>query len=1076
MSQFLKFPDAIYAIGGAGKTLVFDMLERDWILKKILEPVEPNSNPNRCEIFVIDTCLDEENDDRKRISNINKKVDEILTEYHESSQNSEVGSISVKYQLLTKNMNLGTALALTGDSVRSKVVNGTDANVWWMSDENIDPDWHTNIMEFENLKTMEFAKGVYRKRAVGKAIFYKALGEENDNFLPKGSNIDIICGIGGGTGSGIAIDLAKKIKSTNHKSTSNINLFGILSTLNESNEEKANCAAMLSELEYLKVSGIKFGELNGKDIFANNILVPIELTNYEGNRVLNPRSRKLLDEFDSVFPNILISYHNTDRAENIFDNQPSFAPFIMAVPQAVRYNVDYIKKVKANISSKMEMKKDSLSNEKKVYERIRSFLDTYYPESTGPHGHRLMNDEDKAFLYENRYLKFREVINIDYFDALQYENILLLKNAIKDIGNTDDEIGIYKKVDEHINHIVSTIEASGLDSNGNLSVGVDNDMYRILLEEVYTIKDIGHLLSRLNTLEDSQVSKMFKKVIKMEDRDLSLMLNQSRNRSEDLQEEMGYLTKGINDLENSISSVEDNSNIQLEEGKKKWDMHNREHFEKLDLLDSSKNNLYSSLDELNRNFDMFVDDINSASLKKIDQISNDGLERSIDIFASQMHLLDLNFNDERILHDVIDVIRDLRRNYRRSKKKVPLTEKLLPGKGPVEKSIDEAKNNVSRIISRWSGIDRVKLELKGEKIVFRYNRVIDDMVESIKGEQIKNIENNLLDEYPGADRDLIFSFIKDLEISNVNMSAVFDTYVAPIIRSNFAIDDKLDKNVVEIRAKKEDHTNVSKEIDKYNALENLIRDVSRYYNDHFKNLNSYHSFVSGDDESISMARIRPMDTESYVVELEPNEISRVLVAGSDINNIMSSSSERNSVLKYLNDLAMNMVNQKYNGLVNLIVQEGTKQWDQMKLNCSFISKVKDLDISDNTAIELRSSFGIEYSALNRWYIEGGDDWSVNLVTFIAGVPIDNIYNYVNAANGYFVKLNDIRDDPDKMSFFHNSALLERGEFIERKQVFDLNNRDRGIFVQEKQGIKDHLEKNFDLIKLSDIARELGPSE
>jgi len=1075
MTQFLKFADAIYAVGGAGKTLVFNMLEKDWILKKILEP---SSNPNRCEIFIIDTCLDEENNDRKRIANIKKKIDEISNNYNENRNSKEIGSfeigsISIEYHLLTKDMNLGTALSLTGDSVKDNVVRGTDADIWWMSDENIDPNWHKNIMEFENLKTMEFAKGVYRKRAVGKAIFYKAMAEKNDYVLPQGSNIDIICGIGGGTGAGIAIDLAKKIKSTPNKSNSNINFFGILSTLNESDEEKANCAAIISELEYLKVSGVKFnnGELNGKDIFANNILVPIELTNYEGNRVLNPQSKKLLDEFDSVFPNIIISYHNTGSAEYIFENQPSFAPFIIAVPQAVRYNVDYIKNIKDDITSKMDLKRESLTNERKIYSQVQTFINTYKSELYDKQKPNSLNDGDKAFLYEKRYLKFREILNMKYFEDLQYENILLLKEAIRDIGTQDDEAGIHKKVGEFISHIISTMEASGMDENGNLPTSVDSSIYKILHDDIYAIKDIELLLAELNSLNDDKISGMLKKIIMLDEKNLSLMLNQAKTQCEKFQEEKTYLSNGIDDLESDLSTIETESENYVNDGYNIWKLKMYDCFVNLDSIKESKNNLYSSNDELKNSFDAYLEEINSAKLKQINEIDTSKLERSISKFIPYMKNISdsQHLEDEDKLHDAINDIRELRKNFRKSRKKIPFVEKILPGSGPKEKEIDEAKNNISKITSRWANNDRFSLYLKDGAVVFNYDGMIDSLLESFYEQKAHEMKKYLLDEYPNADTMLIESLVQDISKDEIHSSNAFEKYVVPVIKSNYDIESKVRNTTNEIKEKKIELDKTAKQLDVYSKLENLIKDVSRYYNTHSNNLIQYNSFISGDDAPFATGGNASPNIKSYVVELEPTDISRVLVSGSDINNIVMNASEKNSLKKHVNDIAMNMVNQQYNGLVNLIVEEGTKQWDQIKLNIAVISKAKDIDISDNTSSNLRNSYGIEKSALNRWYIEAGDDWSVNLMTFVSGIPVDNIYNFVNGSNGYFIRYNTIRDDPDKMSFFHNSVLLEKGEYVERQKIFDLVNQDKGIFVQPKQDIKATLKENLRTVSLSEVA-------
>src|SRR3990167_3371396 len=183
----MKFPRYIFTIGGAGKELLFAMLRKEWVLREILVP---KADPTTVDITIIDTALDDENKDNDTIKEINEDITKISGEYSSRLTDStkNIGRIRITYELLTKRMTLTTPSSLVeiGDDI---------------------------------------------KTAISKAIYYKAISANlfRPNIL-KNDQVDIIIGLGGGTGSGIAIDLANRLKII--QPTANITLFGILSTLN----------------------------------------------------------------------------------------------------------------------------------------------------------------------------------------------------------------------------------------------------------------------------------------------------------------------------------------------------------------------------------------------------------------------------------------------------------------------------------------------------------------------------------------------------------------------------------------------------------------------------------------------------------------------------------------------------------------------------------------------------------------------------------------------------------------------------------------------------------------------------
>jgi len=127
-------------------------------------------------------------------------------------------------------------------------------------------------------ENLDFAKGVVRKRGLGKGIYYKAYSEDDEMSsivdLPQKGEVAIIAGLGGGTGSGILVDLAYHLKEQHP--TSEITLFGVLPNHTEGIKESTNAHAVLSELEHLR--------LEGDSPFEDYVLVPIDPTGFDGKK------------------------------------------------------------------------------------------------------------------------------------------------------------------------------------------------------------------------------------------------------------------------------------------------------------------------------------------------------------------------------------------------------------------------------------------------------------------------------------------------------------------------------------------------------------------------------------------------------------------------------------------------------------------------------------------------------------------------------------------------------------------------------------------------------------------------
>lgn len=361
----VQYPNDIYAVGGAGAKLVSTVLNKKWILEHILQP---SYVENVLNVVFMDTAKGEKNSMISDIKKINSKIQEIEADIRNTpiSKGMKPGRINLSYILLTEEMVLESPHDLI--SIGDKVKSCTPVETWWVEDiaKGIDS---IKIITKENFKDENFEKGVYRKRYMSKAIFYKALTEKFFNIGSASSSVDIVFGLGGGTGAGMAIDLAEQIKDK--RPTAGITVFAVLTTLREEPDERANCGSTLTDIECK--------HLRESTLFKDIIIIPMEATKYSGashHRDDNEENDIMLKEFDESFSYIFIAYHSNPQMAT--SKVPIYAPFTIATSQIIRYNVESTKEHKRLVDESLKSKKQSLESEGKMYQHITEFINKHF--------------------------------------------------------------------------------------------------------------------------------------------------------------------------------------------------------------------------------------------------------------------------------------------------------------------------------------------------------------------------------------------------------------------------------------------------------------------------------------------------------------------------------------------------------------------------------------------------------------------------------------------------------------------------------------------------------------------------
>ena len=424
-------PDTVLGLGGAGKSLVFNMLRQQsgdgeyWFLNELMS--ERNRDLNRVNFFTIDTATVETKDDRPKVREIHNAIEDI-------EEQNRVAGIEQYPNVNHEYVNIGEDISNVYTNRDSFIhtrevgerLSQTDLTHWWLAKDDL-------------RSGLDFSEGVYRRRARSKGMYYAAKqgGEKIPELVASTRNkVALVTALGGGTGSGMFIDLAREINADGVEVT----LFAVLPNSEEDAEKRANAHAALSELEFL--------QLTDQNPFTQIVLLPFE-------PVIDGNDPKGYDkEFMDAFPYTFLSFYNlvsNIRHDSLECTTSSYHPFTIAAPQVIRYNTAHIKQAEQNLESFLEEKETLLDQEKQLYNALETFLEENN-ESVTDTIEELNNDNFLSIpenskigprsrtILEQRFDDIQTLINLEIFDQLDYESARAFDSLVSNASNSEGTI------------------------------------------------------------------------------------------------------------------------------------------------------------------------------------------------------------------------------------------------------------------------------------------------------------------------------------------------------------------------------------------------------------------------------------------------------------------------------------------------------------------------------------------------------------------------------------------------------------------------------------------------------------
>jgi hypothetical protein len=502
-SQSFKYPPnlTIVGLGGCGKKLAREICNHDWLLHYY------SSDVNRLKIYTMDTDANESAEDQRWETKIMEKVDNL----------EGAGNIEFKSYYLPNLANITHVSDLTSAAVSASIKRSQSIKTWWLNDPE------NNGVTFQDLKRIDhfimddFGGGVHRRRAVSKAILYKVLSEGQANGFPTFSNpgvTAIIVGIGGGTGSGMFIDLARYIKE---KRDDAVYLFAVLPTTKEGEKEQLNAAISLTELEYLNVSHDE--RLFDHVIFTS--LGPTEYTNgqYELEEV---------DEFDSVFPQILTNFFHIERSDlNLSDARKSYSSFIFADSHVIEYPVEELRELKEQYSQIIHELEEIDAVRKDVNEIIESLLIKF-----NISGESTPTMEVFEFI-KTEYRNIEKVWTNNIAKLLNYHSVEQIEEFIKyNVSEIQfDKIGTYNDLISYISRVNNFAQGVAQDK---LKDEIDKKLFRLIPEALDTLRKNAILFKWVAAVENEDCRSVMINILKGK-RDISPLLGALNIKNQEIQ-------------------------------------------------------------------------------------------------------------------------------------------------------------------------------------------------------------------------------------------------------------------------------------------------------------------------------------------------------------------------------------------------------------------------------------------------------------------------------------------------------------------------------------------------------------
>lgn len=1018
----------IVGLGGCGKRLCEEICRHDWILGNYLVPGK------RLRIYTMDTDANERADDEWYRRQIKSRIQEM----------GAGGNIEYKYYYLPSLANITQVSDLASQEIAEKIKDRKSeplVKTWWMNDVG---DFG---LSFEELKTIDpfliddFGGGVHRRRAISKAIFYKVLSQgQASGFptFPSTGTTAIIVGLGGGTGSGMFIDLARYIRALKGES-SQIWLFAVIPTTKEGEKEQLNAAIALTELEYLNMN---------ERLFNHVILTSLGPTGYKKGE----EAKVEVHEFDSMFPHILTNFFHIKKGDiNLSDSKRLYSSFVFADAHVIEYPVDELKALKKQYEEVIMELAAITATRKEINRSVKALLDSQnlfreVPPTRSDSEYLKKEYGNIEKVWKN---EIEKLLNYQSSGAVEFfiQNNISAETSLEKINNYEDMLSFLSKIKTFT---LSVKEEELKDEN-------DKVLFRLIPEALSSIEETARLFKRTAGIEEETVGSVLINVLKGK-QDLVSFMDRLNAKAKSLKEETleveaelqrkqserNLLNEFYSQVEKTVDKALNDNDLELEEYFSQK--------EKLKVLQAHEYDLKTKVD-------VFLGNLKEGNIKSGDKDSwllmsgVPDLQRELETLSRE---LDLNLTELGSLLEAIALYYFY--DYKITRfETAGIREKVLVAiKGNKTKSLRnyEAKKRNKEEYIKSTGKEYIQISSPFELSVpecFLSER-LNRKSEELKSKVLKSL-------FSGMD-------LQDFELEGIEQG--FKSRDRPKLRGVFR------EILTEKTLQKEDYSEkfgrveaelleLGKNLQEKNVLLSLIekvetlteetlanrRDLNKYYGQFYEEvtrMNNLHGL--GGKTSISLYMTKFGDINPKILSL--------IDASSDMTDLDWDDSGKHELDKLIEEILVtykNLIESYKLGVHNLMIPiNATERWNFGKAalvvssRSSYISsQLTSERIADAIKDEINGTLALKNinDAKLATHNHTGP-WDIALTFFSASGFLDNI-SPLTAGGGFWEVYENNKDN-----VLHHVLKLQEGKYITRKSLLDL--RDAGELANlEKRG-------------------------
>lgn len=1019
----------IVGIGGCGKRLCREICNHEWILGNYL------ASGRRLRIYTMDTDANEKVEDEVQRSEIKAGINEIGAR----------GNIEYQYYYLPALANINQVSDLASQEVAAKIKDRKSdpaVKTWWLNDEG------EFGLSFEELRTIDpfliddFGGGVHRRRAISKAIFYKVLSQGQASGFPTFPNTGttaIIVGLGGGTGSGMFIDLARYIRALRGEATQ-IWLFAVIPTTKEGEKEQLNAAIALTELEYLNLN---------ERLFNYVILTSLGPTGYKKGE----EARLEVHEFDAMFPHILTNLFHIEKGDiNLGDSKNLYSSFIFADAHVIEYPVEELKILKKQYEEIILELENITAARKETNRAVNALLDNFDQFKEMP-----PTKADSDFI-KKEYGNIEKIWKNEIGKLLNYQSPGAVEFYIQ--NNISSDAGIEKITSyDNLLEFISKVKAfTSSVKEDELKDENDKKLYRLIPEALSCIEDTAKLFKRVAGIEEEAARGVLINVLKGK-QELVSVVDRLNVKAKSLKEESLEAKTGIESKQADQASLKQLQS-RVEKAVDKTLNDNDRDLEQYFVQKKKLKSIQEREQSLKTKIDLFVSNFKAGNIKSGDKDSwlrlagVPELQREIDTLS---HELELDLSALSRLVESIALYYYYEYRIERTKKS-GFKDKLIGAiKGNQKKVIRkfEAQKRSMEDYIKTSGKEYVRINSPFE--LFVHENFLSEN-HNKKSEELKNT--------------ILNSFFPDPEEKGVDIDEieqVFKSGDRPKLRSllrqiltlkylqkedYFGKVKRIEADIRTLEESLEGKNALSSIFEKLEDLteETIVyrRDLNRYYEKFYEDFTKISNIKNSGSKTFSSLYMTKFG------DVNPKILS-LIDESSDMKDLDWDEGGKRELDKLINEIMVtykNLIESYKLGIHNLMIPiNTTERWNFGKAalvvssRSSYISsRIASEPIADTIKDEINGILALSNSNDARLATHNHTKpWDISLTFFSAAGFLDNI-SPLTAGGGFWEIYENKKDN-----VLHHVLKLQEGKYVTRKALFDL--KEAGELANlEKKGI------------------------